>query len=252
MDSFASLALATEAPTLALLERPPYKRDEYIVNRKMVKYILGMGIFEILIIYSICFAGEFFYYEPDVEWRFNNPHGPYVFPGRLYDWDGETKLWILYEKKYGASRHFTNVFNVFVVMQIFNLINNRTITDEINVFKGIFKNATFIIVWIGIAIGQVIIVEVGSIAFKTNHLPGIHWAIAIFCGCLTWIFSIILKFVPDHWCPQFGDKEKNPLEDESNNVLSLRRKRTQSFSLRQPGSVAKEGSGAGRQGSLRG
>jgi len=49
MDSFASLALATEPPTLELLNRPPYRRDEYIVSRKMVKNLLGMSIFMIIV-----------------------------------------------------------------------------------------------------------------------------------------------------------------------------------------------------------
>ena len=52
----------------------------------------------------------------------------------------------------------TNVFNVFTVMQIFNLINCRVINDEINVFKGIFSNWMFIFVLAGIIGGQVIII----------------------------------------------------------------------------------------------
>jgi Ca2+-transporting ATPase len=47
----------------------------------------------------------------------------------------------------------TNVFNVFTVMQIFNLINCRVINDEMNVFKGITKNWMFIFVVVGIAGG---------------------------------------------------------------------------------------------------
>lgn len=45
MDSLASLALATELPTAILLERPPYRKKEYIISRKMVKHILGQAIF---------------------------------------------------------------------------------------------------------------------------------------------------------------------------------------------------------------
>jgi hypothetical protein len=42
-------------------------------------------------------------------------------------------------QQYGASRHMTNVFNIFTVMQIFNLICSRKIHDEINIFEGILK-----------------------------------------------------------------------------------------------------------------
>ena len=44
------------------------------------------------------------------------------------------------KKDYGASRHMTIVFNVFVVMAIFNLFNARVINDDLNIFKNIHKN----------------------------------------------------------------------------------------------------------------
>jgi len=45
MDSLGALALATEPPKKDLLKRPPYRRDEYIISRKMVKHILGNSIY---------------------------------------------------------------------------------------------------------------------------------------------------------------------------------------------------------------
>jgi Ca2+ transporting ATPase len=45
MDSLASLALATEMPKETLLDRPPYRKDEYIISRKMMKHILGMSVY---------------------------------------------------------------------------------------------------------------------------------------------------------------------------------------------------------------
>lgn len=43
--------------------------------------------------------------------------------------------------------HYTIVFQVFVFLQIFNLINARKIGDgEMNVFSGFFNNKMFIIV----------------------------------------------------------------------------------------------------------
>jgi len=45
MDSLASLALATETPKPDLLQRPPYRKREYIINQKMIKHILGQGLF---------------------------------------------------------------------------------------------------------------------------------------------------------------------------------------------------------------
>ena len=50
MDSFASLALATEPPNPILLKDKPYGRDEHIITRKMVKHIIGQSIFQIIVI----------------------------------------------------------------------------------------------------------------------------------------------------------------------------------------------------------
>ena len=249
MDSLASLALATEAPSKDLLDRPPYTRDEYIISRKMVKNLLAMAIYMIIIIYSIVFAGEYFYPEPDAFWRFDwSPY--FVYPGRLNDWDG-TPLWAKYQTQYGTSRHMTNVFNIFTIMQIFNLINARKIHDEINIFEGMSKNWMFVGIVIGIMGAQVIIIEVGSSAMRVadSGLPGMHWGIAIALGFSTWVVAFFFKFIPDTWCPQFGDKKKDPLQDQQHSVLNLRRNRTSSFQLRQGNIV--QNKEVSRQGSMK-
>jgi P-type Ca2+ transporter type 2B len=138
----------------------------------------------------------------------------------------------------------TNVFNVFVILQIFNLINARKINDEKNILDNVFSNSTYCVILLIIFGGQALIVEFGSRALKVSPygLHWSHWVIAIILGFTTWGANFLIKLVPDEWCPQFGKKKKNPLDDEPN-VLGLRRNRTQSFSLRQPSNVVKEGSG---------
>jgi hypothetical protein len=79
-------------------------------------------------------------------------------------------------------------------------------------------------------------------------IAGEQWGIAIAFGVGQLIWDWVLRWIPDTMCPEFGKKQKNPLEDEQHSVFIIRKKRTQSFSLRQPASVNKEGSG--RQASL--
>jgi Ca2+ transporting ATPase len=140
MDSLGSLALATEPPKPELLERKPLGRDDYIISRKMVKHIGFMSIYQSIIIFGIVFAGEFFIKEEDG--YIPNQDG-YIFPGRLYDWDN-SELYRFYVKDKGSSRHFTIVFNAFVLMQIFNMLNARKINDELNIFIGITDNKMFL------------------------------------------------------------------------------------------------------------
>lgn len=63
MDSLASLALATETPKPELLMRPPYRKQEYIISRRMVKHILGQAIFQSIVILTILFGGASFIAE---------------------------------------------------------------------------------------------------------------------------------------------------------------------------------------------
>lgn len=58
MDTFASLALATEPPTEALLLRKPYGRDKPLISRTMMKNILGHAVYQLTIIFTLLFVGR--------------------------------------------------------------------------------------------------------------------------------------------------------------------------------------------------
>jgi len=68
MDSLASLALATELPREELLKRPPYRKKEYIINKTMVKHILGQAGFQAIVLFTFVFGGDQFIPElPPIE-----------------------------------------------------------------------------------------------------------------------------------------------------------------------------------------
>lgn len=58
MDTFASLALATEPPSESLLLRRPYGRNKPLISRTMMKNILGHAVYQLTIIFTLLFAGE--------------------------------------------------------------------------------------------------------------------------------------------------------------------------------------------------
>lgn len=76
-----------------------------------------------------------------------------------------------------------------------------------------------------------------------SGLHGIHWAIAIGLGFSTWIAGTLIKLIPDTICPQFGVKEKDPMENEDKNILSLRKKRSSSFQKQGSALAGKSNSG---------
>uniref|UniRef100_A0A8C4IFC5 Calcium-transporting ATPase n=1 Tax=Dicentrarchus labrax TaxID=13489 RepID=A0A8C4IFC5_DICLA len=137
MDTLASLALATEPPTESLLLRRPYGRNKPLISRTMMKNILGHAVYQLVIIFTLLFAGESFF---DIDSGRNAPlHSP-------------------------PSEHYTIVFNVFVMMQLFNEINARKIHGERNVFEGIYRNPIFCSVVLGTFALQLIS------AIPTHHL----------------------------------------------------------------------------------
>lgn len=233
IDSLAALALATEPPTPMQLERPPQGRDEYIISRKMLRQIIPMAIYMIGILWAICFGGDQFFPEPDPEFRLYNstmilqgngyePAGnEFVYSGRVADRDPEkntknAQLYINADKIHGASRHLSNVFNVFVVMTIFNLMNGRIVDGSFNIFKGVFNNWTFCVIYVAICACQGVIMHVGSDALKISRggIHGYHWLIACVLGFTTWIASALFKLLPESIFPQLGQKN-NGEESES-------------------------------------
>jgi len=126
MDTLASLALATEPPTEALLNRKPYGRTKSIISPLMMRNIIGQATYQLVIMFVILYAGQYFLgVESTVDKIQNDPHA-----GRE------------------LSEQFTLVFNAFVLMTLFNEINSRKLHGERNVFKGIFRNPFFYCIWI--------------------------------------------------------------------------------------------------------
>jgi hypothetical protein len=52
----------------------------------MMKHIIGCAIYQIIVIYTIVFAGEYWFPEPNKKYV-NPENGKYVYPGRPYNWD---------------------------------------------------------------------------------------------------------------------------------------------------------------------
>ena len=128
MDSFASLALATEQPTHELLERKPYGRTKPLISRSMMRFVIGHGFYQLIVMLVLCFHGHVLF---DIEYGFGKDHDA------------------------GPTQHLTIMFNTFVLMQVFNEINARKVHGERNVFDGIFTNKLFIIIGLGTLAVQV-------------------------------------------------------------------------------------------------
>ncbi|XP_024268428.1 plasma membrane calcium-transporting ATPase 1 isoform X1 [Oncorhynchus tshawytscha] len=171
MDTLASLALATEPPTESLLLRKPYGRNKPLISRTMMKNILGHAVYQLTIIFTLLFAGENFF---NIDSGRNAPlHSP-------------------------PSEHYTIVFNVFVMMQLFNEINARKIHGERNVFEAIYRNPIFCSVVMGTFILQIVIVQFGGKPFSCTALSIDQWLWCVFIGVGELLWGQLITAIPTH------------------------------------------------------
>jgi len=165
MDSFASLALATEDPNDSLLDRKPYSRDASILTPMMKLNIVSQAIFQITTLTIIIFYGDYIFGVPSdrnlEHFMWNNVNG----------------------------YHFTIFFNIFVFMQVLQ-------KDEYNVFTGIMGNWLYILIQSIIIIGQIILVTFGGRAVRTHPLSIKQHCDCLGISALTLVWGFIVKLLP--------------------------------------------------------
>ena len=160
MDTMAALALATDAPSPDLLDRPPYSKTESLITKRMALNVVGQGIFQLIVNLLILYVPSIFGVERD------------------------------------STEHLTCVFNVFVIMQVFNEINSRSLTNKFDIFKGFFRNTTFVAVIAFTAVMQFLIVEYGGDFASTRPLNLHQWLMCVGISALGIPVCFILKQIP--------------------------------------------------------
>jgi len=205
--------------------------------KKMMKHIISQALYQIIVTLVIIFAGDYFIPEyltpqPDlpayaIYSPYTNGGQHYVRSGRMWMVNGQDPDYLELLDIYGTSRHFTMVFNTFVVLQIFNFFNCRKLNDEFNIFSGVLKSHLFCgIVFIIIA-GQFVLGNFGGRALNVSfHGMDIRqWLIAVTFGFGSWVMAFVVKLVPAQLFWEAGRSEADPLRHKSA-VISLRRSKT--------------------------
>lgn len=162
MDTFAALALATDPPTGSLFDRKPEPRTAPLINLTMWKMIIGQSIYQLAVGLTLHFAGPSFLGYPNAEQR-------------------------------------ALVFNVFVFMQIFKLVNSRRIDNKLNIFEGLHKNHLFLLMMLIMTAGQVIIIFFAEEVFGVTRLNGAQWGISLVLGFLSIPAGVLIRLIPDEW-----------------------------------------------------
>ena len=163
MDTLAALALATDAPTKKILNRPPEPKSAPIITINMWKMITGQAIYQLTVTFVLYFAGKSIFTSIDQD-HLN-----------------------------------TMVFNTFVWMQVFNELNSRRLDNKFNIFEGVHRNFWFLGINCVMIAGQIMIVFIGGTAFGITRINGWEWAVCICTSapCLLW--AVFLRLLPDRY-----------------------------------------------------
>ncbi|POM62649.1 Calcium-translocating P-type ATPase, PMCA-type [Phytophthora palmivora] len=220
MDTMGALALGTEAPTEALLDRRPYKKTAKLLGRCMVKNIIVQSIFQLLLVFLLLIYGadKFGYHDGNkcVSWKYSVKSSfPTLSNDTCVTVNGDS-CWSLscedYEKNetvldYPVDclddtctaydyRHYTIIFNTFVFSQLFNEFNARSTNNDWRVFRGLISNPLFIMIIAITLFVQVLLAEFGGDFIKTSGISFEHWLVCFGLGALSLPVGVLMRLIP--------------------------------------------------------
>jgi len=243
MDSFASLALATEDPNADLLRRRPYPRDQPVLSPAMTRFLLCHAAWQMLILFvfiflfgdicpdsdltSLCSPGTVIV-EGWGDIRSGRPPAfdsqflpktledcPPVFDPRnnrtYYSPGGNKSLKIplrpadfcseAHHSEEMPTQHYTMVFTIFVLLQLFNQINARKIHGEFKVWTGILDNKYFLWILGMEALLQVFMVQFPGLntAMGCTGLTMTQWVFCFFVGATSLPLNLVVSQLPLSW-----------------------------------------------------
>ena len=210
MDTLAALALATETPEDASLSRPPVYKQASLINSKMTLFIFSHAIFQASIILVLLFTGHSLFQtieNPSVcaqASQYTNSSNQTTTNAFIScmnvcrnvggHFDNTTRIC------HQGETHTSILFNSYIWLQIFNILNARKLYTEWNPLEGITTRSKFLVfVFIIVILVQVFFIEV--LGPYTNFvavtsLTGFQWLITVAIGISELPFGIIPRLIP--------------------------------------------------------
>ncbi|SGZ54436.1 CIC11C00000003034 [Sungouiella intermedia] len=183
MDTLAALALATDKPDDALLNRKPAGRTAPLISVSMWKMIIGQSINQLIITFVLHFAGrQIFFGGGDISNHENKQLDAMTF---------NTFVWLQFWKLF-VTRKLDECADVRTVRE-------RISWENLNFFAHLFRNWYFIFIAVLIGAMQVLIMFVGGAAFTVARQTPAMWATAIICGLVSLPVGAIIRIIPNWW-----------------------------------------------------
>jgi len=219
MDSLGSLALATEKPTEALLLRHAYGKSQDLISTPMWFNMLGQSVYQLAVVLLTMFYGEYLFFDSashdKAQIKSTNSFGNVT---SYTDSDEYLKIGRVAGCDY--TEHYTCLFNVFVMMTLFNQVAARKLNNEYNIFDGICANPYFLII-IGIeGVMQLGFVQVLGKGVGCKPITAMQWAKCIAFGLGCWIWQMPLNALANYCKPYLLEGEKQAYKDQLNDGAS--------------------------------
>jgi len=212
MDSLGSLALATEPPTEALLDRQPYGQWASMISRPMWCNMMGQSMYQLFVVLLTLFYGEYLFYDSSSSDLATTVVGNVT----------STEDYLVIGRAAGCeyTQHFTALFNVFVMMTLFNQVAARKLENEYNFLEGVHRNKYFIVIILLEALLQVVFVQgLGkAVGCYKDGLTAKQWGLCVAFGVGVWPWQVLVSVVTRYTKP-------DPLEEKASTVAQAQKAR---------------------------
>lgn len=185
MDTMGALALGTEPPGDHLLSRKPLKRDASLISAPMARNILVQSVFQIAMLAYLLLLSP-----------------------------------VDFNCVAGSTHHYTIIFNTFVLCQVVNEFNARSIGNDFDVFRGLHKNFTFIAIIVFTLVAQFGIVQFGGDFVKTVPLTRFEWKRCALLASLTLPVGGLMRLIPARESPNNFASLPAILQNKANSSLA--------------------------------
>lgn len=183
MDTLAALALATDKPDDALLNRKPAGRVMPLISVSMWKMIIGQSLNQLIITFVLHFGGHKIFFGN----RELNNHEDKQLDAMTFN----TFVWLQFWKLF-VTRKLDECDDV-------RNIRDRITMENLNFFQHLFRNWYFVVIALLIGGIQVLIMFVGGAAFSIARQTPAMWGTAIVCGLLSIPVGAIIRIIPNYW-----------------------------------------------------
>lgn len=153
MDALAAIALASEPADEKVLLEKPRNRNEFIINRSLIKAIFGFGAF----VWLLCTF---------VLWGMNNPD-------KVSGWG------IPGVADFFSSMNLTIFFASYMILNWWNMFNARVVGKNKSLFDGLGKNMKFVSIMLLILVATILMVQFGGEVFRTEPLSWKTWGLIL-------------------------------------------------------------------------